>query len=95
MFVSGTTPNICTASTTVDALWTLCNGSLYISSGAYAWQYTSTGTFVQGPVLLAALTGGCVSRDLAEAETDGNCNVQFFNVRLHGRDEGATMNSRG
>jgi hypothetical protein len=79
MFLS-TTPNICSASVQVDALWSLCNGSIYISSGAYAWQYDSNWNFVQGPVLLSGLTGGCVSRDLAEAEVDGQCNVQFFNL---------------
>jgi hypothetical protein len=75
-----TVPNICSSSVTIDAMWTLCNGSIYISSGAYAWQYDSNFQYIQGPVMLAALTGGCVSRDLAEAETDGACNVQFFNV---------------
>lgn len=79
MFMS-TVPNICLAGATIDAFWQLCNGSIYISSGAYAWQYTSTFQYVQGPILLAALTGGCVSRDLAEAEVDGSCNVQFFNL---------------
>lgn len=78
MFMS-TVPNICTTSV-IDAAWTLCNGSIYISSGAYAWQYDSNFNYIQGPVMLAALTGGCVSRDLAEAEVDGSCNVQFFNL---------------
>jgi hypothetical protein len=82
MFVgSAAAPNICSGTTIIDAMWTLCNGSVYLSSGAYAWQYTQTFQFVQGPILLAALTGGCVSRDLAEAEVDGNCNVNFFNLQ--------------
>lgn len=75
-----TTPDICSSSFVIDAVWTLCNGSVYISSGAYAWRLDQNMAVQQGPMLLAALTGGSVSRDLAEAETDGNCNVQFFNM---------------
>lgn len=76
----GATIDICSPTTTIDAIWTLCNGSVYISSGAYAWRYNQNLNLQQGPIMIAALTGGCVSRDLAEAEVDGNCNVQFFNV---------------
>lgn len=75
-----TTPDICSASFVVDAMWTLCNGSVYISSGAYAWRLNQNFVVQQGPIMLAALTGGSISRDLSEAETDGNCNVQFFNM---------------
>lgn len=81
VYLGSTVPNICNTATIIDAWWTLCNGTTYLASGAYAWQYDQNLKFIQGPILLASLTGGCISRDLAEAEVDGNCNVQFFNLQ--------------
>lgn len=75
-----TVPNICSSGFVVDALFALCNGSVYVTSGAYAWRLDQNLQLQQGPIMLAALSGGAVSRDLAEAEVDGNCNVQFFNM---------------
>jgi hypothetical protein len=75
-----TVPNVCSSSLVIDAMWTLCNGSVYISSGAYAWRLDQNFVVQQGPITLAALTGGSISRDLSEAEVQGDCNVQFFNM---------------
>jgi hypothetical protein len=73
-------PNVCSSNLVIDSLFTLCNGSVYVTSGAYAWQLDQNFNLIFGPIMLAALTGGAISRDLAEAEVDGNCNVQFFTM---------------
>ncbi|XP_055337048.1 uncharacterized protein LOC129587333 [Paramacrobiotus metropolitanus] len=85
VYLGTTTPStndVCTGS--IDAAWTLCNGTVYIASGAYVWLYdvSSTGamTLRAGPIALSAISGGCVTRDLSEATVNGNCDVVFFNL---------------